>query len=87
SGFSNEGQSGTELHIDGNLVKFFQGHNLFGSCDIVGLVCDFMDHICSMESLGLHPTDFQKQAWRRGLFKLSRVDVTSMYRLNNRNDV
>ena len=36
SAFYGEEGLGRELRIDGNLVKFFQGHNLFGSCDIVG---------------------------------------------------
>jgi II/X family phage/plasmid replication protein len=87
SAFGLDSSSGTELRIDGNLIKFFQGHNLFGSTDIVGLVCDFMDHICSIESLGLCPTDFQRRSWREGNFELSRVDLTCMYLLNNRNDV
>ena len=30
SGFDGETDAGKELHIDGNLVKFFQGHNLLG---------------------------------------------------------
>ena len=87
SAFSGEDDTGRELHIDGNLVKFFQGHNLFGSHDIVGLVSAFMDHLCSIPQLGLCPTDLQRQSWRNGNFLLGRVDVTNMYQLRNRNDV
>ncbi|GJA52559.1 hypothetical protein KAM347_43500 [Aeromonas caviae] len=87
SAFSGQDESGRELHIDGNLVKFFQGHNLFGSHDIVGLVSAFMDHLCGIPQLGLCPTDFQRQSWRNGNFQLGRVDVTTMYQLRNRNDV
>ena len=42
SAFYGEQGFGRELRIDGNLVKFFQGHNLFGSCDLVGLVSGVM---------------------------------------------
>lgn len=87
SGFSSEDSSGRELYIDGNLVKFFQGHNLFGSHDIVGLVSAFMEHLCSIPQLGLCPTDLQRQSWRNGNFLLGRVDVTNMYQLRNLNDV
>ena len=87
SAFSGKDESGRELHIDGNLVKFFQGHNLFGSHDIVGLVSAFMDHLCGIPQLGLCPTDFQRQSWRNGHFLLGRVDVTNMYQLRSLNDV
>jgi len=87
SQFSVHDEGGSELHIDGNLVKFFQGHNLFGSHDIVGLVSAFMDHLCGIPQLGLCPTDLQRQTWRNGHFLLGRVDVTNMYQLRNLNDV
>lgn len=87
SGFDGETDAGRELHIDGNLVKFFQGHNLWGTHDLIGLVNSFMDQLCSIPKLGLRPTDLQRQMWRKGLFNLSRVDVTTMYQLRNRADV
>lgn len=87
SAFSAHDDTGRELHIDGNLVKFFQGHNLFGSCDIVGLVCAFMEHLCSIPELGLCPTDLQRHQWRTGAFLLSRIDLTKMNRLRNLPDV
>ena len=87
SGFDGETDAGRELHIDGNLVKFFQGHNLWGTHDLIGLVNSFMNQLCSIPQLGLRPTDLQRQMWRNGLFNLSRVDVTTMYQLRNRADV
>ena len=87
SAFYGEEGLGRELRIDGNLVKFFQGHNLFGSWDIVGLVSAFMEHLCGLPQLGLCPTDLQRQMWYNGAFELSRVDLTRMYRLNNLPDV
>lgn len=86
TGYDAEG-NGRELHIDGNIVKFMQGHNLFGSHDIVGLVCAFMEQLCSMKDLKLKPTDLQRQLWRNGTFLLGRVDVTTMYQLKSLNDV
>jgi phage/plasmid replication protein, gene II/X family len=87
SGFDGETDFGKEIHIDGNLVKFFQGHNLWGTHDLLGLVNAFMEQLCSIPQLGLCPTDLQRQMWRNGIFNLSRVDVTTMYQLRNRADV
>ena len=87
SAFYGEEGLGRELRIDGNLVKFFQGHNLFGTWDIVGLVSAFMDHLCALPQLGLCPTDLQRQMWYNGTFELSRIDLTRMYQLNNLPDV
>ena len=87
SAFYGEEGLGRELRIDGNLVKFFQGHNLFGTWDIVGLVSAFMEHLCGLPQLGLCPTDLQRQMWYNGAFELSRVDLTRMYQLNNLPDV
>lgn len=87
SAFFGEEGFGRELRIDGNLVKFFQGHNLFGSCDMVGLVSAFMDHLCTIPQLGLHPTDLQRQMWLNGAYEVSRVDVTTMFQLRNLPDV
>ena len=87
SAFYGEQGFGRELRIDGNLVKFFQGHNLFGSCDLVGLVSGFMERLCTLPHLGLCPTDLQRQMWRNGAFEVSRIDLTRMYQLRNLPDV
>ena len=87
SAFWGEEGLGRELRIDGNLVKFFQGHNLFGSCDMVGLVAAFMDHLCTIPQLGLCPTDLQRQMWYNGAYEVSRVDLTTMVQLRNLPDV
>ena len=87
SAFHGELGLGRELRIDGNLVKFFQGHNLFGSCDMVGLVAAFMDHLCTIPQLGLCPTDLQRQMWYNGAYEVSRVDLTTMFQLRNLSDV
>ena len=87
SAFHGELGLGRELRIDGNLVKFFQGHNLFGSCDLVGLVNAFMERLCQMPQLGLCPTDLQRQMWLNGAYEVSRVDLTTMFQLRNLPDV
>lgn len=79
--------AGRELHIDGNLVKFFQGHNLWGSHDLIGLVNEFMTHLCKQPHLGLCPTDLQRQMWKNGVFSVSRIDITKMFKLRNLSDV
>lgn len=77
------------LEVSGNLVKFFQGHNLWGTDDLVPLVAEFMESLSSMhgESLGLVPTDADRAAWWSGEFDLTRVDVTDSFRLRNLADV
>ena len=42
----------THLAISGNIAKFFQGHNLFGTDDVPGLVFEFMRAIALRELQG-----------------------------------
>ena len=42
----------SELWISGNPVKFLQGHNVFGSCDLLYLVSKLIDKLVLMD-LGL----------------------------------
>jgi II/X family phage/plasmid replication protein len=79
--YSNEHESGSTLEISGNPVKFLQGHNVFGTDDFLGLMVDFMDSLSS--KLDLHPTDFDRLAWKRGDYQLSRIDINYMYELDN----
>lgn len=76
---------GSLLLVHGNPSKWIQGHNLFGSSDLVGLVAAVMERLVSL--LGLCPTDLQRALWRRGAFELTRVDVTASYNLPGRADV
>lgn len=77
------------LEVSGNLVKFFQGHNLWGTDDLIGLVSDFMCSIVQSHGadLGLCPTDSDRAAWCNGDFYLTRVDCTGSFRLSRRADV
>lgn len=62
------------LSLDGNPVKFLQGHNLWGTDDIQGLVGSLADRLCSL--LGLEASAAIRQMWWRGEFSLRRVDCT-----------
>lgn len=73
------------LLVDGNPSKFLQGHNLFGTNDLVGLCNTFFERISKV--INLNPTESDMEAWRRGEFKLKRVDVTESFRLRCQDDV
>ncbi len=65
---------GQAVRISGNPAKLFQGHNIFGSSDLVGLVFAMLDLVAS--TFGLTPTADNLDFWDRGLIELLRVDDT-----------
>jgi II/X family phage/plasmid replication protein len=65
------------LQISGNPAKWLQGHNLFGCSDMRVLVFRVMEKLCDV--LDLPATNYDRLLWSRGVFYLSRVDVTRMY--------
>lgn len=65
------------LVIDGNPVKFFQGHNIFGTDDIHGLSRAISAHV--IERLQLEVTESELHDLERGDIELARVDLTGMY--------
>lgn len=75
----------TELLIDGNPSKFLQGHNIFGSDDLLSLVHDSFLVICSM--VGLRPSLAELGAIESGEYQLSRVDINYSFELPTRGDV
>ena len=75
----------THLRIDGNPSKWFQGHNIFGSNNLIGLVNSLMEVL--IEILSLNPTPNDRRLWAEGKYKLNRVDCTEMWELNNQHDV
>ena len=76
-----------QIYISGNPTKFLQGHNLFGSNDLVGLMGKFFDELLKREELGLCPDPFQYANIKDGHYELSRVDVNETWHLNNQKDV
>ena len=73
------------LFLDGNPAKWLQGHNIFGSDDLIGLVNAVMHKL--KVTLGLTPTDYDLQCWKDGIYLLKRVDCTAMWNLPRRADV
>jgi II/X family phage/plasmid replication protein len=62
------------IRISGCPGKFLQGHNIFGSDDIVGLTLEMLHRVCA--SLHLVPTETEQGFWDLGLINMLRVDVT-----------
>lgn len=81
----------THIELSGNLVKFFQGHNLFGSDDVPGLVFEFMRWLAinhgQMQQPLVSPTEADVASWRAGDYLLTRIDVTDSFALANRPEV
>jgi II/X family phage/plasmid replication protein len=73
------------LWISGNPAKWLQGHNLFGSDELCGLVAAVMRRLT--DTLEVTPTLDDYRAWEAGRFSLSRVDCTAMWELPKRSDV
>ena len=73
------------LFIDGNPAKWLQGHNIFGSNNLLGLVEALMLKLVPL--LKLTPTDLDLHSWKTGLYELKRVDCTAMWDLPRRSDV
>lgn len=76
---------GTSLRIHGNPVKWFQGHNIFGSEDLIGLVSELMHALVPI--LGLTPADHEISNWWAGYWELTRMDINQTFTLNSRFDV
>lgn len=75
----------THLYLDGNPAKWLQGHNLFGSNDLVALVKAVMHKLKPL--LNLTPTESDLELWDQGYYELKRVDCTAMWELPKRADV
>jgi II/X family phage/plasmid replication protein len=81
----------THIELSGNLVKFFQGHNLWGTDDAPGLVFEFLRWLS--ENYGLlaaplvSPTVDDIAAWKLGNYRFTRIDITDSYTLDSRADV
>lgn len=73
----------SHLYINGNITKFFQGHNAFGTDDVLGLVREFLlalpNHI-DFEPLE-SPIAHVLQA------EVSRIDINYGFRLQSREQV
>lgn len=75
----------SHVEISGNPVKWFQGHNLWGSDDVPSLVVATLDAIAA--ALGIDVAPETRAAWLAGLVQVTRVDVTESFHLDNRGQV
>lgn len=75
-----------QIYITGNPTKFLQGHNLFGSNDLVSIMGFFFDELLKHD-IGLCPDPFQYSAIKDGHYELTRVDVNETWHLRNKNEV
>lgn len=62
------------VRVSGNLVKWFQGHNIFGTDNLAGLVHEALARICTLANIT--PTPEELAVWKSGDIDLLRVDVT-----------
>ena len=67
------------LTIEGNFVKFFQGHNIDGTGDIHALTHRMIEHLVTIKDLGLTPSAYDRKTWSEGIIKIKRVDVTESW--------
>lgn len=75
----------THLVFDGNPVKFFQGHNLWGTDDLVGLMSETCVKLSSI--MGIQINDFDWLMITNGAYALKRIDSTAMLDLGNNSSV
>ena len=73
------------LEIDGNPSKFLQGHNVFGSNNLMALCGVFFREVASRLGLPLSPEEFS--AIDGGGYSLKRVDIAESFRLPSQEDV
>lgn len=80
-----DGGLASHLYVSGNPSKWLQGHNLFGSDDLVSLVADTFRRLCSVFSF--QPSAEEVAHVEQGNYRLSRVDINYSFALPSRADV
>lgn len=75
----------THLLLSGNPSKFLQGHNVFGSEDLLALVLDTF--IAVTNSLCIEPGHGELQAVKEGNYSIKNIDICRAFALPTRGDV
>lgn len=70
------------IEVSGNPAKFLQGHNVFGSDDLIHLVTKTLDRLIALD-IGLTPTEEELEKITRGFFAVTRVDVNEHFAFNS----
>ncbi|MDD2325430.1 MAG: phage/plasmid replication protein, II/X family [Alphaproteobacteria bacterium] len=76
---------GRYVQISGNPSKFFQGHNLFGSNDVLALSQALIYRV--LKECCLSPDEQERGFIDGGLFKITRVDITESWAMASRAQV
>lgn len=74
----------THLLLSGNPSKFLQGHNVFGSEDLLALVLDTFVTVCN--SLNIEPGQADLQAVKEGRYAIKNIDICRSFELPTRGD-
>jgi len=69
------------LEVSGNLVKLFQGHNIWGTGDLRGLLFELYCSLQQRPEVELPYSNLKEIV--EGNYKLTRVDITNSYLLKN----
>jgi II/X family phage/plasmid replication protein len=78
----NDDGSYSLLWVSGNPTKLFQGHNLWGTNNLHGLILETYDFLARV--LPDHQTnDFDRQSVIRGAVKLQRIDINESFHLDS----
>ncbi len=75
----------TRLYIDGNFAKFHQGHNLFGTDNLMGLVSETVLKLIKVLNLNFQEIDLNYL--HKGRYEVLRADCTMMTDLGNLKNV
>jgi len=79
------------LYIDGNLSKFLQGHNVFGSCNLNRLLSLSFDKIINSLADHFHGHDLQVKAAQKliheGEYLVKMLDINDLYDCGNDSNV
>lgn len=80
-----ENANTVEIFLSGNPVKFLQGHNFFGTSDLLNLMYELiLDLSCKLGAP--QPENTLKQI-RDGFYTITKIDINRMYSLINRAEV
>jgi len=72
---------GSYLYISGSYAKFLQGHNVFGSSNLINLCCETFYQVT--RELDILVSKESKQVWESGLFRLQQLDYAQSYQLES----
>ena len=75
----------TTLWFSGNPSKFLQGHNIFGSDDLISLMLD--TYLKVLEALNIVPNIDDLRKVKEGDYPLMTVDINQSFNLGSRADV